>query len=288
MPRDRTEVLTLAALCAFAANSILCRLALGGGLIDAATFTVARVGSGALALIVLARLLGAAHPASGGSWPSAWLLFLYAVCFSFSYLSLSAATGALILFASVQITMIAWGLLAGERPTRHEWIGLVLAFGGLVGLVAPGLTAPAPVHAASMACAGVSWGFYSQRGRGVVDPVLATCGNFIRAVGPALLVSLMTLKSAHASGRGILLAVLSGAFASGMGYVAWYAALKRLSAMAAAIAQLCVPVLVVAAGVVLLSEPLTARLVITGLVILSGAAWARLGRRASSPAEPRG
>src|SRR5262252_1324770 len=148
MPRDRTEVLTLAALCAFAANSILCRLALGGGLIDAATFTVARVGSGALALIVLARLLGAAHPASGGSWPSAWLLFLYAVCFSFSYLSLSAATGALILFASVQITMIAWGLLAGERPTRHEWIGLVLAFGGLVGLVAPGLTAPAPVPAA--------------------------------------------------------------------------------------------------------------------------------------------
>lgn len=278
MSVDRTELLTLAALCAFASNSILCRLALGGGLLDAASFTAVRLVSGAGVLLVLS--LGRAGSRSGGgSWPDGLLLFLYAAPFSFAYLALTAATGALILFASVQITMIAWGLKGGDRPASREWVGLLVALGGLLGLVSPGLRAPAPGPAALMAIAGIAWGFYSLRGRAGRNALAATRGNFLRASVPSLLLCLPFLPGLHASPRGIALAVASGGIASALGYVIWYAALQGLTPMQAALAQIGVPVLVAAAGVVFLSEALSARLLVSGAAILSGIALARMVRR---------
>jgi drug/metabolite transporter (DMT)-like permease len=275
----RTTLLTATALLAFAANSLLCRLALGERAIDAASFTTLRLVAGAAALWLArlpARKPGAAN--SGGTWLSGLLLFLYAVAFSFAYLSLGVGTGALILFAAVQATMILAGLRAGERPHAREWTGLALALGGLVYLVSPGLTAPSPAGSALMAVAGVAWGAYSLHGRGSTNPVTVTGGNFLRAVPPALIVSLAFLPSRSLSVRGIALAVLSGAIASGLGYVVWYAALRGLTATRAAIVQLLVPVVAAGAGVVFLSESVTVRLALSAAVILTGVALAVAGR----------
>jgi drug/metabolite transporter (DMT)-like permease len=273
----RTAVLTVLALMAFAANSVLCRLALRGGAIDAGSFTALRIAAGAAGLGLLTALRG--QRGSGGSWTEAWLLFLYATAFSFSYLRLSAGTGALVLFASVQITMIAAGHRLGERPRLPEWAGLVLAFGGLVGLVLPGWTAPSWAGLGLMGAAGVAWGGYSLRGRGRQEPLIATRGNFARAAVPALGVGLFVFPSSRWSGRGALLAVVSGALTSGLGYVLWYAALQGLTATRAAIVQLAVPVLVAIAGVLFLSEAITLRLAVSSLLILTGIGLAILGRK---------
>ncbi|MCI0657505.1 MAG: DMT family transporter [Acidobacteria bacterium] len=287
--RGRTAGLTAAALVAFAANSILCRLALGAEAIDAASFTTVRIVSGAVILAVVCRLHRGPVVHDGGTWLEAFLLFLYAVTFSFAYRSLSAGTGALILFSSVQITMIVAGLREGERPARQEWVGLFLAFGGLVGLVLPGLTAPSAPGAALMSSAGMAWGIYSLRGRGSIDPVAATRGNFVRAVVPALAVSLICVPALHGSARGIVLAIVSGAAASGLGYVVWYAALRGLTATRAAIVQLAVPLLVATAGVLFLSETLSWRFLGSATAIMGGVAMAVLGRRSVAirrPSEP--
>jgi drug/metabolite transporter (DMT)-like permease len=287
--RARTAGLTAAALVAFAANSILCRLALGEGAIDAASFTTVRIVSGALALVLVGRLHRGPVAPEGGTWTEAFLLFLYAVAFSFAYRSLSAGTGALILFSSVQITMMVAGLRAGERPAPRVWAGWILALGGLVGLVLPGLSAPSAPGAALMGMAGAAWGFYSLRGRGANDPVAATRGNFARAVVPALGVSLICTPAMHGSTRGIALAVLSGAAASGLGYVLWFAALQGLTATRAAIVQLAVPALVATAGVLFLSESVSLRLLGSATAILGGVAMAVLGRSPTTiprPAEP--
>jgi drug/metabolite transporter (DMT)-like permease len=284
-----TAGLTLAALVSFAANSILCRLALGAGAIDAASFTTVRIVSGAIALVLVGRFSRSPVAPGGGTWLEAFLLFLYAVTFSFAYLSLGAATGALILFSAVQITMIVAGLRSGERPVLREWAGLLLALGGLVGLVLPGLTAPSPQGAVLMGSAGVAWGVYSVRGRGAINPVAATRGNFARAVVPALILSLISISEVHGSARGITLAILSGAGASGLGYAVWYAALRGLTTTRAAIVQLSVPVLVATAGVLLLSESLSLRLLCSAAAILGGVAMAVLGRKSPAlarPAEP--
>ena len=281
----RTAGLTAAALIGFAANSLLCRMALRPRLLDAATFTSIRIVSGALALLVVVGVGAAARTprnapiAGAGSWSSAAALFAYAAAFSFAYLRIGAGTGALLLFGAVQATMLAWALRRGERLRWPEWAGLVTAIAGLVALVRPGLSAPDPAGAALMIAAGVSWGAYSLRGRGASRPLVATASNFARAVPLALALSLADMGSVHVSPRGALLAVASGTLSSGLGYGLWYAALGGLTATQAAVVQLSVPVLVAGGGVALLGETLTPRLVACGVVILGGVALAVLGRQ---------
>jgi drug/metabolite transporter (DMT)-like permease len=270
----KTALAAALALIGFAGNSILCRLALRGGEIDAATFTGVRLATGALALWLLAR-----RP--GGSWLSALALFVYAAPFSFAYLRLGAGVGAFILFASVQATMLGAAIAGGERPGPRVWLGLAIAVGGLVALTLPGAAAPDPLGSALMIVAGVAWGIYSLRGRGVADPLAATAGNFARSLPFAALLAggaLAAHAPLHASPRGLALAAASGALASGVGYSLWYAALRVLRATTAAVLQLVVPVLAAAAAVVLLGEPLTLRLVLSGVAITAGVALALKSR----------
>jgi drug/metabolite transporter (DMT)-like permease len=271
-PLDRVRVasLTALALAAFAANSLLCRLALGGAAMDAASFTAVRLLSGAVALQAVSRLTRPATATDRGSWPSAVALWLYAATFSFAYLSLGAGTGALILFGAVQATMILAGLLGGERLRPAEWLGLLVAVAGLVYLVLPGLTAPDPAGAALMAVAGIAWGAYSLRGRATVNPVAVTSANFLRTLPFALGASLVMLPQARLSPRGIILAVLSGSLASGGGYVLWYAVVRRMTASRAATLQLAVPALTAVGGVAFLGEKPTLRLVLAAAAILGG------------------
>ncbi len=266
----RIAGLTTMALIAFAANSIFCRFALGDQTIDAASFTTVRLLSGALTLACIVLHTRRGSPLQSGNWISASMLFLYAVTFSFAYISLSAGTGALILFGAVQITMILSGLIAGERPRLLEWLGLLAALGGLVYLVLPGLSAPSPLGSALMALAGIAWGVYSLRGRGIDDPVANTTGNFVRAAPLALIVSLIALSNYSLSPKGALLAVLSGALASGLGYVIWYAALRDLTATRAATVQLAVPVIAAIGGIFFLAEAVTLRLTFASIAILGG------------------
>jgi len=283
----QTTLLTSLAMIAFASNSVLNRLALGQKTIDATSYTTIRLVSGAVMLFVIANLQKQKeHKALSGSWLSAALLFIYATTFSFAlsaallfiyattfsfaYLSLTAGTGALLLFGSVQITMIIIALRSGERPQILEWLGLILALGGLVYLVFPGLSAPAPFGSFLMTIAGIAWGFYTIRGRGSQNPLAATAGNFMYAVPMILLIRLITLGNVHISTNGILLAMLSGALASGVGYVIWYAALRGLTTTRAAIIQLSVPIVAAWSGVILLSENVSIRLVVAGILILGG------------------
>ena len=271
----RTLALTAAALTAFAANSLLCRLALGAGTIDAASFTSLRIVSGALMLaLVLVLVPGRRGGEPRRGWLGPAMLFLYAIAFSYAYLELTAGTGALILFACVQITMLAAGIRGGERVRAAQWLGMACAFAGLAYLVFPGVTAPPPAGALAMALAGVAWGVYSLAGRGVANPLAATARNFRLAAPLALAVSLLWYSSYHLTARGAVLAATSGALASGLGYVVWYAALPGLGATRAAFVQLSVPVLTAVAGVLLLSEPVTLRLVLAGAAILGGVALA--------------
>ena len=285
--RSPAAVLALctAALIGFAANSLLCRAALGARSIDAASFTAIRIASGALVLLLLA---GRAAPRTG-SWPSAAALFAYAAAFSFAYLRLTAATGALILFALVQATMIGVGIWRGERPRALEWLGLALAAGGLVALTLPGLAAPDPLGAALMAAAGVAWGIYSLRGRGAANPLAVTADNFARAVPfAALLLVAIPLAGGRITTRGALLAATSGALASGIGYSLWYAALPHLRATRAAIVQLSVPVLAALGAVVTLGESISLRLAAATAAILGGVLIAMLARSSARPATRSG
>jgi drug/metabolite transporter (DMT)-like permease len=250
-------------------------MALGSGAADPAGFTAVRLASGAITLWLIVIARGRRHHSrQAGSWGSGWWLFLYAITFSYAYVSLATGTGALILFAAVQVTMILSGLRHGERPHPLQWFGLAVAMGGLVLLVAPGVTAPSPLGSLLMATAGAAWGFYSVRGRGISDPVAVTGDNFARSVPMVIAVAAFSLSSISLSPVGWLLAVVSGSVASGLGYVLWYAALRGLTTTRASIVQLAVPVLAALAGVVLLSEELTLRLVLSGAAILGGVAVA--------------
>ena len=266
----KTLVLTALAMTAFAANSVLCRMALGQNAIDAASFTFVRVASGALTLWLMVWVKNKSVAVTHGDWFSAGMLFLYAVTFSFAYRTLSAGTGALILFGAVQLTMVFSGLRVGERPPAGTWLGIALAMGGFVYLVSPGLSAPSPVGAALMTVAGITWGLYSLQGRQTEDAAATTMGNFMRAVPFALLASLVTFMNVDLSLGGTVLAILSGAIASGIGYVIWYSALPGLAAIHAATVQLSVPVLAALGGILLLSESLTLRLWIAAVAILLG------------------
>lgn len=275
----QTVLLTALAMIAFASNSLLNRLALGQAAIDPTSYTTIRLASGAAMLFLLASLQRKQNaPILRGSWISAAFLFLYAITFSFAYLSLSTGSGALILFGSVQVTMIIVALRSGERPNSMEWIGLFLALSGLVYLVLPGLTAPSPLGSGLMAVSGIAWGFYTLRGRGSGNPLGDTAGNFVYSVPMVLIVLLVSIGNISVSSSGAMYAVFSGALASGVGYVIWYAALRGLTATRAATVQLSVPVIAAWSGVVFLAEDVSARLVIAGMLILGGIALAVTSR----------
>lgn len=267
----RLGLLTTLAMLAFAGNSLLCRIALGQAGMDAASFTAIRLASGAVMLWLLFRV-HSRQIAGRGNWLSAFALFAYAAAFSFAYEHLTAATGALVLFPVVQATMIGHGLWRGERLRVLQWIGLAIALAGLVALLLPGVTAP-PLHGALlMAVAGLAWGVYSLRGRGVGDPAAVTAGNFIRATVPAVLLLVVFARQLSLDAVGVTAAIASGALASALGYVIWYSVVPRLAAAQAASVQLGVPVLVALGGVVLLGEPLGLRVTVAALAILGGIA----------------
>ena len=275
-----TWAFTLFAMVAFAANSVLCRSALAGATIDAAGFTAVRLLSGTVTLLLLSALAGKNRlRRTRGSWISAVMLFLYAAAFSFAYTRLSAGTGALILFGAVQTTMIVSALRFGEKPHRQVWVGLVLALAGLIYLVLPGLTAPSPGGFALMTTAGIAWGVYSLQGRGSKDPIAETTHNFLRSLPFAVLTGVMAFRTLHLSSEGVILAVLSGSIASGMGYVGWYTALTGLTMTRAATVQLSVPVLAAAGGVVFLSEAISLRLILAAILILGGVGLAVFDRK---------
>lgn len=279
-PRYLTALYTSLTMVAFASNSILNRLALGQGSIDAVSYTTIRLIAGAITLWLISFLQrNNVGPRVRGNWISAAMLFIYAIAFSLAYLSLTAGTGALILFGTVQVTMILVALRSGERPQLLEWLGVLLALGGLVYLVMPGLEAPSLLGSALMLLAGIAWGVYSLRGRRTGSPLADTAGNFIRTVPLIILVRLVTLNGVELSQSGILLAILSGAVASGVGYVIWYAALRGLTATRAAIVQLSVPILAAWGGVAFLAENISLRLILAGAFILGGIALAITGRR---------
>ena len=268
---NRAAGAALFALLAFAANSVLCRMALRQTHIDPASFTSIRVLAGAVTLWLLVRV-SSKDKAVGGSWPSAFALLAYAIAFSFAYVGLTAGTGALLLFGAVQVVMIAAGFLGGERIDRTVVVGWLLAVAGLILLLLPGIAAPPALEAVFMLSAGIAWGIYSLRGRRSTNALGDTAGNFARAVPGVLLISALYWAHRSADPEGIVLAALSGSLASGLGYAAWYTAMPRLGAIVAANAQLSVPVIAALAGVVLFDEPITVRLAVSSVLVLGGTA----------------
>jgi len=281
----RTVTFTSLAMIAFAANSLLCRAALKHTAIDAASFTTIRLISGAIMLWLLVRMRGGPQTRAG-NWLSASALFVYAAGFSFAYVSLPAASGALLLFGAVQATMISHGVWSGEQLRRWQFVGLVLAFAGLVGLLLPGLSAPPLQGSILMLGAGVAWGVYSLRGKGSGDPTQVTSGNFMRAVPIALALNVFTLNGTSLDAAGCWYAVASGALASGIGYAIWYTALPALKATHAATVQLGVPVIAAFGGIVFLGESLTPRLALASVTILGGIALVILERKNADSVRP--
>jgi len=277
----KTTLLTGLALIAFAANSVLCRLALGSGVIDAASFTVIRLLSGAIVLLLVisaGRSRKDSKATTKGSWVASFMLFLYAATFSYAYIPLDTGTGALVLFGAVQITMILLSIISGVRLHVIEWVGMVVAFTGLVYLVLPGLTTPSLSGFLLMAVAGVAWGIYTLKGRGSKNPLMDTACNFLRTIPFAFLLAIVTMRGAHYSFDGIILALLSGGLTSGLGYTIWYVALGGLSSTQAAVLQLSVPVIAALGGVVFVSESITLRLAVSTVIVLGGILMVVVGR----------
>jgi drug/metabolite transporter (DMT)-like permease len=267
----RIAVLTGLAMIAFAGNSVLCRIALKHTNIDAASFTSIRLVSGAMALWAI-TIFFRSERVGKGNWVSAFALFAYAAGFSFAYISLTAATGALLLFGAVQATMIGHGLWAGERLDKQQQVGLALALGGLVGLLLPGLSAPPLVGSALMVIAGIAWGVYSIRGKRAGDPTRVTSGNFLRASLFSLLLSLVFISKSNLDIHGVWYAIASGAITSGLGYALWYSVVPTLKATSAASIQLSVPVIAALGGIVIVGESITTRFALASLTILGGIA----------------
>ncbi len=262
-------VLTMLAMIAFAGNSLLCRIALKNTGIDAASFTTIRLISGAITLWLVV-LFQRNNQSGKGNWISALTLFVYAAGFSFAYVSTPAATGALLLFGAVQTTMIGYGLLVGERLFKLQIFGFVLAIGGIVILLLPGLSAPSLQGSVLMLGAGVAWGIYSIRGKGDGDPTRVTTGNFLRTLPASIVLSMLTFESAALDTAGLSYAIISGALASGIGYAIWYTVVPRLKATSASTVQLSVPVIAALGGVAFLSEPITLPLAMSSVAILGG------------------
>ncbi|WP_293368159.1 DMT family transporter [Nevskia sp.] len=273
----RIALLTALTLCCFAANSILTRVALRDGGMDGLAFAVIRVASGALMLLFLLSRRGEGRRALAGDWPSALALVIYAAAFSVAYLSIPSGTGALILFGSVQVTMIGAGLIQGERPPWQEWGGVLVSMSGLLVFLLPGLQRPPLAGSVLMLAAGMAWAAYSLRGRGNRDPLAATAGNFVRGL-PLVLVPWVLFGSVEMNPVGVACALASGALASGLGYALWYTVLPMLTALRASLVQLAVPVLVTVFGVLFLGEPLGLRLLTGMAMIVGGLAMATLYR----------
>ncbi len=275
----KTVIFTGLALIAFAANSVLCRLALGEEAIDASSFTVIRLLSGATVLLTIISInRNKTSLPTKGSWSASLMLFLYAITFSFAYITLDTGTGALILFGSVQITMILLSLISGTRLHITEWAGIAVAFTGFVYLILPGVTAPSTIGFLLMTIAGIAWGIYTLMGRGSKNPLMDTAYNFLRTIPLVIILVIVAIKTAHYSFEGILFAALSGGIASGIGYTIWYIALGGLSATQAAVVQLLVPVIAALGGVIFVSEIVTLRLIVSATMILGGILMVVLGR----------
>ncbi len=275
----KTVIFTGLALIAFAANSVLCRLALGEEAIDASSFTVIRLLSGATVLLTIISInRNKTSLPTKGSWSASLMLFLYAITFSFAYITLDTGTGALILFGSVQITMILLSLISGTRLHITEWAGIAVAFTGFVYLILPGVTAPSTIGFLLMTIAGIAWGIYTLMGRGSKNPLMDTAYNFLRTIPLVIILVIVAIKTAHYSFEGILFAALSGGIASGIGYTIWYIALGGLSATQAAVVQLLVPVIAALGGVIFVSEIVTLRLIVSATMILGGVLMVVLGR----------
>jgi drug/metabolite transporter (DMT)-like permease len=276
-----TFILVAISLIAFAANSLLCRMALGNELIDPVSFTALRLLSGALVLVPISRFLAGAPDREQlkHSWKSGLALFGYASAFSLGYVSLSAGMGALILVGSVQVTMISSALLSGERLSSLRWTGSAISMGGLIYLVLPGISAPDPMGALLMFVSGTAWGIYSIRGRGATAPVSMTAANFRWAAPMALIASLIFRSSFQLEPTGILIAVCSGSITSALGYIIWYKALRHVTTARASIVQLLIPVMTAFGGVVFLSESISTRLLISSALILGGVAMGLMKRK---------
>lgn len=279
-----TAPLTLLALIAFASNSILTRLALGTGAMDAASFTTVRLAAGAVVLLAIVRAQARAAPGAGGRGVLGPLaLFAYAAPFTFAYVRIGAATGALLLFGSVQITMIGWGIASGERPRVRSWIGIAAAAAGLAWLVLPSLRRPDPVGSALMVVAGCAWGVYSLAGKKATNALAANARSFAWAVPLALLLNVIAASSVSVTARGLVLAAVSGGVTSGVGYAIWYRALRGLTATQAGIVQLSVPVIAAAGAVAFLHESVSPRLAVSGAAVIGGLALVLSDRARARP-----
>ena len=279
-------ILTALALIAFAANSVLCRLALGDEAIDASSFTVIRLLSGAVVLLVILSATGKpAEAPTKGSWAASLMLFIYAVTFSYAYISLDTGTGALILFGAVQITMILLSLLSGTRLHVTEWTGVAISFVGFMYLILPSVTTPSVSGFLLMTVAGIAWGIYTLKGRKSKSPLSDTTYNFIRTLPFVALLALATLGNLQYSAEGILLALISGGITSGIGYAIWYIALAGLSATQAAVVQLTVPVIAALGGLVFASEAITFRFTLSAVMVLGGVLLVVLGKYYSAQAK---
>jgi len=267
-----TQLLIVVTMVGFATNSILGRLALGGSAIDAVSFTALRLFSGAVSLAIILgfRISEGKRTACKKDPVAVVALFTYAVCFSLAYLELSTGTGALVLFGAVQFTMLAVGCLKGNRPVAAEWGGILLAMGGMVYLLLPGVSMPSWHGALLMGISGMAWGIYSIRGGSALDPVANTAWNFIGTVPLALFCVILFRADLHVSTKGVVLGFCSGAFASALSYIIWYTVLPRLKTSVAATVQISVPLLAAMGGVLLLNEQITVRLVTAGAAILAG------------------
>ncbi|MGJ8655323.1 MAG: DMT family transporter [Akkermansiaceae bacterium] len=270
-------LLTTLAMTAFAGNSLLCRLALDQNQnqdqagMDPASFTTIRLLSGALILWIIVHFKNSSNK-TAGNWLSALALFAYAACFSFAYVNLSTAMGALLLFGAVQATMIGHGIYSGERLRTQQITGLILALAGLTTLLWPGLSAPPLTDSLIMFASGIAWAIYSLRGKGSANPTSTTARNFILSIPFTIILSIITINQASINPLGITTAILSGAITSGLGYVLWYQVLPSLKSTTAATVQLSVPVIAAFAGVIFLQESITPRLTLASATILGGIA----------------
>ena len=283
MPQLRIVLLTLFSLIAFAANSLITRFALEDTAIDEASFTMLRITSGAIFLWLYIRIHKHKKYQASGSWLAAIALFLYAVSFTYGYRLVTAGTGALLLFGSVQITMTIMGYREGERLNLKQIIGFALALFGLVILILPGLTSPSLTGASLMCISGIAWSFYSLKGRNSIEPSISTANNFIKAAPMTLMLWLIVYMSSNSTitvpGAGVIYALLSGIVTSALGYIIWYCILPELKATQAAIVQLSVPIIVTLAGALFLSEEITLRVFIASVTIFLGTLIVLNGKR---------